>query len=48
LPINLGIGEWKLQGIGSCKGVEDVGIGSCRELKAVRGQKTQVLIPTKN
>jgi hypothetical protein len=37
--MDLGIGEWKLQGIGSCKGVEDISIGSYRELKAVRGQR---------
>jgi hypothetical protein len=34
--MDLGIGEWKLQGIGSCKGVEDISIGSYRELKAVK------------
>ena len=48
LLVDLGTGEWKLQEIGSCRGVEDVGIGSHRELKAVRGWRMWVLIPIEN
>jgi len=36
LLIDLGIGEWKLQGIGSYRGVEDISVSSHKELKAVR------------
>ena len=46
--MDLGIGERKPQGIGSRRGVEDVGVGSRRELKAVRGRRMQVLVPIEN
>ena len=36
LLIDLGIGEQKLQGISSYKGVEDISISSYKELKAIR------------
>ena len=34
--VNLGIGEQELQGISSCKGVEDISVSSHKGLKAVR------------
>ena len=34
---NLGMGEQELQGINSYKGVEDISVNFCKELKAVKG-----------
>ena len=43
LLIDLGIGEQKLQGIGSCRGVEDISVSSRKELKAIRQRRKRVL-----
>ena len=48
LLIDLGTEERKLQGISSYKGVEDISISSCKELKAIRRWKKWVLIPVEN
>ena len=45
---NLGTGEREPQGIGSRRGVEDMGVGSRKELKAVKGRRTPVSIPVEN
>ena len=45
---NLGTGEWEPQGIGSRRGAEDVGVGSRKELKAVKGWRTPVSVPVEN
>jgi len=37
LLVDLGTGERKPQGIGSRRGVKNVGVNSRRDLKAVRG-----------
>ena len=39
--MDLGTGEWELQGSGSCKGAADVANGSCRGVKAVWECKPQ-------
>ena len=39
--MDLKTGEWKPQGISSCRGEENVAIGSCRGAKAVREYKPQ-------
>ena len=44
----MGTGEREPQGIGSRKKVENIGVGSRKGLKAVKGQRTLVLIPVKN
>ena len=46
--MDLEIGERKLRGISSYREVEDIGVDSYRELKAVKGRRTQILISIEN
>jgi hypothetical protein len=34
--ISLGIGKQELQGVSSCRGVEDISVSSCKGLKAIK------------
>ena len=46
--INPEIGERKLQGISSRRGVEDISVSSRKELKAIRRRRKRVLTPIEN